>query len=378
VGVKAFECERVPMRAMRCLFPLALLSSALSGCSLLQHDNHSAYEAVADTADAHTPLAELPTAAGEVIAVLQNQTRGVLTQRIVLRGESGTIGENAIVVKVNNDPRDVLDVDGPVGRPNKAMIASELDENFAGVDMGLSQSFGRNSFGPFGYAIGHPRAGVTCMYGWQWGMAKAAKIGDAPVGAPSMPVAKTSVRVRLCRSTLGEAEMVALMRGLQVFAPNSHVAYLDPDYAGAGDTAGDALAAAGVGYFVGPNSTLAPTDEKPKHAHKHAHHRLVRREDSEERQARRQEREARRQERGTLRDERADFDPPLRGAVAAPMPNAAPPIDAAPAANPLLAPLAASAPAPRAPVDDLPMPAHASAAAAPASPTKPASIPLPN
>jgi len=354
------------MRAMRCLFPLALLSSALSGCSLLVRDNHSAYEAVANNADAHAPLAELPISAGEVVAVLQNQTRGVLTQRIVLRGEAGTIGENAIIVKVDTDPRQVLDVDGPVGRPNKAMIAGELDENFAGVDMGISQSFARNSFGPFGYALGHPHSGVTCVYAWQWGMAKPPKLGDSAESAPSMPTAKTSVRVRLCRSTLGEAEMVALLRGLQVFAPQTHVAYLDPDYAGAGDTAGDALAAAGVGYFVGPNSAPAPIDEKPKHARGRAR-KLARREINREREAR-----------GEDREQRADFDPPLRGAVAAPMPNAAPAADAAPAANPLLAPLAASAPAPRAPADDVPMPAHASAAPAPVAPTKPASIPLPN
>jgi hypothetical protein len=281
---------------------------------------------------------------------------------------------------VDNDPRHSLEVDGPVGRPNKAMIAGELDANFAGVDMGMSQSFARNSFGPFGYALGHPRSGVTCVYAWQWGLAKPPKLGDPPEGSPSMPTAPTSVRVRLCRSTLGEAEMVALLRGLQVFAPNSHVAYLDPDYAGAGDTAGDALAAAGVGYFVGPNGASAPVDEKPKHAHKHAHHRLARREDSDEREARREERRQARDQRDPLRDERADFDPPLRGAVTAPMPGAAAPTaGAAPAANPLLAPLAASAPALRAPTDDVPMPAHTSAAAAPtAAPIKPASIPLPN
>jgi Cellulose biosynthesis protein BcsN len=363
------------MRAMRCLFPFALLSSALSGCSLLQHDHHSIYEPTGDTAEAHAPLAELPTAAGEVVAVLQNEIRGVLTQRIVLRGDPGTIGENAIIVKIDNDPRDVLDVDGQVGRPSKSMIARELEENFAGVDMGMSPSFAHNSFGPFGYALGHPHTAVTCMYAWQWGMAKAPKLGDSPEDTPSMPVAKTSVRVRLCRSTLDEAEMVSLLRGLQVFSPKSHVAFLDPDYAGAGDTAGDALAAAGVGYFVGPNSAPRSLEEAPKHARKHAHHKFARREDSDEREARR---ERRREDRETLRDERADFDPAARRAVSAPMPNAAPAADAAPATNPLLAPLAASAPAPRAAADDVPMPAHASAAAAPAAPTKAAAIPLPN
>ena len=48
----------------------------------------------------------------------------------------------------------------------------------------------------------------------------------------------------------------------------------DPEYAGAGDTKGDALAAAGVGYFVGPNAAPSEIVEKPKHAHKHAHQQL--------------------------------------------------------------------------------------------------------
>jgi hypothetical protein len=294
-------------------------------------------------------MAELPPAAGEVVAILQNQVRSVLTQRIVLKGDPDTIGENSIVVKVDRS-KGPSDLGGPVGMPSEAMIARELDESFAGVDMALSQTFARNSFGPFGYAVGRPAPRVTCLYAWEWGMAKPERLGDAPAGAPSMPAEKTSVRVRLCRSTLGEAEMLALIKQLQVFPPGSRMAYADPGYKGA---PGDALAAAGIGYFVAPGVT-PPARERltPARTHRAQHgHRKHRREPV------------------AAREERAAAaESPMRGAVAVPLPGGAAP---AAVASPLLAPLAAT---PRATPDDMPLPGGAAAASARAE----ASVPLPN
>ncbi len=51
--------------------------------------------------------------------------------------------------------------------------------------------------------------------------------------------------------------MVAMLRQLQVYPPGSRIAYVDPNYASS-PTGGDALAAAGVGYFVVPGATPAP------------------------------------------------------------------------------------------------------------------------
>ena len=350
---------------MRCWFPLAMLVLALPGCAVAPRDTRAAYEPVTDVTEGRSPMAELPAAAGDVVALMQNQTRGILTQRIVLRGDADTFGENAIVVKVDRGPRHPADIDGPVGRPDKPMIGAELDENFAGVDMALSQTFARNSFGPFGYALGHPRAGVTCVYAWQWGMARPQRLGDAPDGAPSMPVEPTSVRVRLCRSTLSEIDMVALLRGLQIFPPNSRAAYLDPEFAGAGETNGDALSAAGVGYFVGPNVARVPIHDRARHAHRHRRQKVA------HRFVHQHEREAMREERAA-----ANYDPALRGVVAVPLPSGGAP---SAANNPLLAPLAATAAAPRAPANDMPLPARAAAVEriAPA-PVNAGTIPLPN
>lgn len=82
-----------------------LLVAALAGCSTAPRETRAGYEAVADGSglpgDSRAPMAELPAAAGAVVAVVEAQSRGVLTQRIVLRGDPGTVGENAIVVKVD-------------------------------------------------------------------------------------------------------------------------------------------------------------------------------------------------------------------------------------------------------------------------------------
>lgn len=349
---------------------LVFLSLAvLSGCSILPPITRAGFEAVDESASpSNQPaaMAELPAAAGAPIAVLQTEAHDVLTQRIVLKGDPGTLGENAIVVKVN-EARGPWDIDGPIGLPTRTMIATELDQSFAGVDMQLTNSFQRNSFGPFGYAIGHPTPRVTCVYAWQFGVFKWSKLGEAPSGEPSMPVRPTSVRVRLCRSATGEAEMVGMLRELQVFPPNSRVAYVDPNYSG-GERGGDALAAAGIGNFVNPSAAarpvrraeVAPKPHPRKEAHHRPHHERVV-DDVEERAA--------------------AEDPPDRNAVNVPMPGGARAAAPAPsAANPLLAPLAAT---PQAAADDMPLPSRSAAAAratpAPApAPAKSSFVPLPN
>jgi len=335
--------------------------AALAGCAMAPLDTRAGYEAVEQDAPAGgpAPMAELPAAAGEVTAVLQSKVRGVLTQRIVLKGDPNTVGENAVIVKVDQS-RGPQDLDGPVGIPTKARIASELEQDFAGVDMQLSQTFARNSFGPFGYAIGHPNPRVTCIYAWQWGMWKPGRIGEAPSGAPSMPVAPTSVRVRLCRSTIGEAEIVPMLRQMQVFPPDSRVPYVDPNST-VSEGGGDALAAAGVGYFAPSRQATRERLEGPRarHHRRVAHHGRRHRHVAE------------------IEERAAAVDPPLRGAVVVPMPGgAAPAAPAAAAINPLLAPLSA-VPAPRAAADDMPLPARA-APAPRAAEIRPASIPLPN
>jgi hypothetical protein len=335
-----------------------LLIAALAGCSAAPPVTRAGFES-SDASDlpasGPAPMAELPAAAGAVVAVLQSDAHDTLTQRIVLKGDPDTVGENAIVVKVN-ETRGPWDIDGPVGLPTKAMIGAELDQDFAGVDMQLANTFERNSFGPFGYAVGHPTPRVTCVYAWEFGVFRWSKLGEAPAGAPSMPLRPTSVRVRLCRSTLGEAEILPMLRALRVFPPGSRTAYFDPNYTG-GEAAGDALAAADVKYFLVPGAApalkrveLAPKPRHRKVAHRVRH--LVRTADIEERAA--------------------AVDPPAADAVNVPMPAG----PSAPTSNPLLAPLAT---APHAFADDMPLPNRVAPEERPSSSApKSAFVPLPN
>ncbi len=351
----AFPIDRVFWRAA-CV---GLAAVSLSGCGLAPVDTRAAYEAVDGArSDQPAPMAQLPAAAGAVVAVLQSEAHDTLTQRIVLRGDPDTVGENAIVVKVN-ETHQPWDIDGPVGLPTKAMIANELDQDFAAVDMQVSDSFERNSFAPFGYAVGHPSPRVTCVYAWEFGVWKRARLGEAPTGEPSMPLRPTSVRVRLCRSTLGEAEIVALLRQLQVFPPGSRVAYFDPNY-NAGAPGGDALAAAGVGYYVAPGAS--PVRERLEARPKKEHHRKT------------AHRHPRRRRVVEVEERAAAVDRPGREApVETPMPSA-PAVKPVAAANPLLAPLAAAPQ--RAAADDMPLPGRVAPVERPVSAGP--SVPLPN
>jgi len=344
--------------------PVVLAAAALQGCSVTPRDTRAVYEPVTDISSTATPMAQLPPAAGDLVSILQSKVGGVLIQRIVLRGDPETGGENQIVVKVDQTERRSLDVDGPVPKPTESMISGELDENFSAVDMRMSLTWNRNSFGPFGYAIGHAAKGVTCVYAWQYSAGRPPRIVDDPAAvesAKSMPSTPTSVRVRLCRSGLGEKEIVEMLREMVIYPPGSTSPYDDPNYEATGPLgARDALAAAGVaGYFLSPKSTIHDPAARRAHSHPHSHaaHSRHRR----------------------VYAARTLAPAPAAGSVVVPLPPGAPTASNA-AANPLLAPLqAAAAPRPTAPTEDMPLPTQASNAthAAAANPAL-APIPLPN
>jgi hypothetical protein len=258
------------------VLPLVLTGAALESCSVAPPDTRAAYEPVTDATGTATPLAQISPAAGDVVSVLQSRVGGVLTQRIVLRGDALTDGENQIVVKVDQNPGRQADLGGPVPKPSESLIQNELDESFPKVDMRMSLTSNHNSFGPFGYAIGHPPHGVTCIYAWQYSAGRLPRLIDSPgaaASARSMPSAPTSVRVRLCKSGMEEAEIVGLLRGLAVFPPGSSDPYFDPTFDAVGrNDAQDALSAAGA---PGPDSrraeanargeSAAPRTRRPRH-----------------------------------------------------------------------------------------------------------------
>ena len=253
---------------LRTALLLGGMAFALDACSMASRETRAVYEPVTDATTAAAPLAQLPGDAGEVVAVLQSRVAGVFTQRIVLGGDSGAAGENAVTVKVDANDRRPGDFSLAVPRPTQSLIASELDAEFPALDMRMSSAWNRNAFGPFGYAIGRAPHGPTCIYAWQYAPVRAPGLlvdAAADSRAASMPEAPTSLRVRLCRDRADEQDMVAWIRSLQVFAPGSHAPYVDPAFEGAGPLgAGDALTAAGAPgpFFLAPPARAA---EPAKH-----------------------------------------------------------------------------------------------------------------
>jgi hypothetical protein len=340
----------------------------LSGCSVVSHDMRAVYEPIRDATSSAIPMAQLPPDAGYVVSILQSRIAGVLTQRIVLKGDAGTRGENAIEVNVDENDRRPGDVDGPVAKPTRSMIVNELEAKFPHAEMRLSQTWNRNSFGPFGYAIGHVSRRVTCIYAWQFSAGRAPRLIDDPAlvaSAASMPSAPTSVRVRLCRAGVSEEQIVSLLRALQVYPPGSSAPYVDPSYEAVGPLgAHDALQAAGA-FFMGPRSG--------------APNRVYRQADAGAPTSNDQIRRP-----GETSALRAPAGAPSTSGVSVPLPPGAA-IAPSPAANPLLAPLKdAAAPRNAASASDMPLPgggmgAHGDApgVAKPSAPVM-APMPLPN
>ena len=368
------------MRILVNALALSLAVAALAACSRAAVDTRAAFEVTDPSAPADTPMAQLPVAAGDPVSVVQSADHGIITQKIVLRGDAATWGENGIVVVVDENPdHRPGEANWATPEPTETLIARELRENFADIDMGIGQTLTRNSFGPFGYAVGKTAQNLTCLYAWQFAPGRPAPLISDPavdgVTASQPPVA-TSVRVRLCKQRVAEADLVALVSQMAVFPPHSTTPYLDTTTRPDGAPAPDALAATGLpgAFYRGPKMTASLEDDvRPvkakKHHRKHHAHRphkrvITRRE----------------LDRGDLGALAPVIVPPLAGESVPSVPLAgAPSLSASSgAANPLTAPLRAALAAKKAAADDeLPLPGAAAPVSAPAQSAAAAPIPLP-
>ena len=359
----------------------------MSACSLMPSDNRAAFEATTDMVPAARPMAQLPAAAGEQIAVLQSNVQGPIQQKIVLRGDPATGGENRIVVTVDLDQPLRGAPDYNIPKPTEELIAKELDDNFPGIAMAISQYWVRNDFGPFGYATGHAYGGVTCIYAWQWAPGQPTRFIanlEAQAAEASTAKAPTSVRVRLCKQGMGESELVELIHQMAVYAPGSSTPYVDTSYGPRPMIGADSLSSTGVPrsfYFGNVDPEMGVV----------IHKRVAVNEDIAVRHTKHRKRHhGQARHRHTRAADRDIYEPvnvsPLAGrGVLVPFPGEGEKANAS-GANPLLAPLqhmqAASPSAPRQAASSLPLPpaSSASSASAPAAPTPaaaPSGLPLP-
>lgn len=244
---------------------LALVGAALlTGCNL-----PPPYFGAGQDPKTATLLQEVPATAAlvlpppgslAVITVLERRYANALTQTVVLASDSTVSGENAIEVTFF----------GPVGpgaaqgdtlrwRPlDPVRVSEEMIDKFPGVRMTRSSFFVQNGYGPFGYGVGRPRGGGTCLYAWQQIEPPRNKFGE-PKSRGSI-----SLRVRLCRAGASEEDLLRFMYGLVIsgyFLPVGWNPY-GPAPAPPADLGG--LGAPSLPVPVGENPYYAPRAREPR------------------------------------------------------------------------------------------------------------------
>jgi hypothetical protein len=156
----------------------------------------------------NAPMVALPAAAGPIVGISERVAASALTQTIGLRGDPATIGQNAIIVTVSRG--------GFSPAPTQEELLAEMSQRLPGIAMSFGSALVRNSFGIFGYALG--RSGPqTCLYAWQ-----AVSNADEWITGESPGLFGErhglSIRVRLCRTAVGAAALLAAVQGLQTVA----------------------------------------------------------------------------------------------------------------------------------------------------------------
>lgn len=89
-------------------------------------------------------------------------------------------------------------------------IVREMARAVPGVPMATSATFLQNSYGPFGYASGHSRAGDTCVYAWQ----QIRSSQSAQTQARNFGMIQ--IRLRLCDTRASERQLLGIVYGYTV------------------------------------------------------------------------------------------------------------------------------------------------------------------
>lgn len=160
-----------------------------------------------------------PPGGPAIINVSSTTFPNAVRQDISLATDARTPGENKISVvrftAKGGDGSDARLRDIPFTQIN---LTQEALAAWPGSGMAVSPYFVQNAYGPFGYAIGKPPTGDTCIYAWQ---------RISPTLKPSGAVDRGTINVRLqlCRRGASEQSLLEIMYKLRlnvsVFPPNA-------------------------------------------------------------------------------------------------------------------------------------------------------------
>jgi len=148
----------------------------------------------------------IPPPGGPGIATVVSTTfPNAIRQDISLVTQARTAGENKISVILfqgaGGDGSDARLRDVPFTNVN---LTQEALAAWPGSGMAVSPYYVQNAYGPFGYAIGKPGNGDTCIYAWQ---------RIEPTLRPSGGTDRGTIviRLQLCRQNATERQLLEVM-----------------------------------------------------------------------------------------------------------------------------------------------------------------------
>jgi hypothetical protein len=152
-----------------------------------------------------------PVSGPPVIGVIQRTYRNAVTQSIILHTDGAVAGENTFAVTFYGPLKAAPDA-GNLKRDTGTLteIGAEMRRKIP-LPMAISPDYAQNSYGPFGFAFGGTAAG-RCLYAWQRIHAQR-NIFQEPSARGEI-----SIRLRLCRRGVTDAQLLAVMYGYQIVA----------------------------------------------------------------------------------------------------------------------------------------------------------------
>jgi hypothetical protein len=147
-----------------------------------------------------------PVGGPPVIGVIQRTYRNAVRQSVILQTDGSVAGENTFEVTFYGPLKASPDA-GNLKRDTGTLteIAAEMRREIP-LPMAISPEYAQNSYGPFGFAFGGTAAG-RCLFAWQRIHAQR-NIFQEPSARGEI-----SLRLRLCRRGVTDADLLAVMYG---------------------------------------------------------------------------------------------------------------------------------------------------------------------
>lgn len=145
-----------------------------------------------------------------IVKVVSTTFPNAVRQEISLATQARTAGENKITLVQfygrGGDGSDAELRDIPFSEVNLTEAALAA---WPGTGMAVSPYYVQNDYGPFGYAIGRPSNGDTCIYAWQ-------RIEPTLKPSGAIDRGTISIRLQLCKRGSNEQELLEVMYRLRL------------------------------------------------------------------------------------------------------------------------------------------------------------------